>query len=274
VALLRAAEMARPEADRICTDPYARSFVNPLSLLVSGPFIRAGLPDRLFLGGAMTFALAREQFVHDAMVREATAGLDQVVILGAGFDTRAYRITQMGAIPVFEVDHPVTQAAKRKAIRGVVEPIPSNVTFVPVDFDVDDLGDRLAAAGYDPAGRTLFVWQGVTMYLTAEGVDRTLAFIAQHSAPGSVAIFDYFSRSGLADNSTLGIRFVTRAMGEATVFGIDQADIVSFLGTRGFCDVRNVGAAELKARYLTGANAGRPVAIDGAIATARVAARS
>ena len=272
MALLRAAEMARPAAERVCSDPYAKSFVNPISLFVSGPFIRAGLPDRLFLGGAMSFALAREQYVHDVMAREASAGLDQVVILGAGFDTRAYRIAQMAEVPVFEVDHPVTQAAKRKAIRGVVEPFPANVTFVPVDFDQDALGDRLAAAGYDPAGRTLFVWQGVTMYLTAAGVDNTLAFVARHSAPGSLVIFDYFYRSGLADGSTLGLRLVTRAMGEDTVFGIDRADIAGFLGARGFGEVSDVDGAELKRRYFTGINARRPMTQDGGIVSARVLA--
>lgn len=122
--------MARPEAERVCSDPYARSFVNPINLLVSGPFIRAGLPDRLFLGGAMSFAVAREQYVHEVMIAEVAAGIGQMVILGAGFDTRAYRVAGIGEVPLFEVDHPVTQAAKRQAIRGVVEPFPANVRFV------------------------------------------------------------------------------------------------------------------------------------------------
>ncbi len=274
VALLRAAEMQRPEAERVCSDPYARSFVNPISLFVSGPFIRAGLPDRLFLGGAMSFALAREQYIHDLMAAEVAAGLGQMVILGAGFDTRAYRLEGLGDVPVFEVDHPVTQAAKRRAVQGVVAPFPANVRFVAVDFDRDALGDRLAEAGYDPAKRTLFVWQGVTMYLTAEGVDRTLAFVASHSAPGSVVIFDYFYRSNLGANSTLGLRLVTRAMGEDTVFGIDGSEIAGFLGARGFTDVRDVDGLALKARYLTGVNASRPMTADGAIVSARVASRA
>lgn len=143
-----------------------------------------------------------------------------------------------------------------------------------VDFDKDALGDRLAEAGYDPAARTLFVWQGVTMYLTAEGVDRTLAFVAEHSAPRSMVIFDYFYRSGLSDPATLGLRFVTRAMGENTVFGIDRVDIAKFLDSRGFSDVLDVDGAELKRRYLTGANAWRPMMRDGAIVSARVAQRA
>jgi len=271
VALLRAAEAQRPPAERICADPYARSFVNPVTLLAIGPIIRMGLPDRLFLGGAMSFAIAREQYIHDLIVAEARAGLEQLVILGAGFDTRAYRIPELAEVPVFEVDHPVTQAAKRKAIAGVVEPFPANVNFVAVDFDRDALGDRLAASGYDASRRTLFVWQGVTMYLTPEGVYRTLGFVATHSAPGSAIVFDYLYSGVLSGSKTLGMRLVTRAMGEHMTFGIDGARIAAFLEHRGFTAIRNVDGAELKRLYLTGPNAARPITLDAAIVSARVA---
>jgi len=270
VALLRAVETTRPESERLCSDPYARSFVNPITYFAAAPFVRGGLPDRLFLAGMMTFALVREQYVHDLISREVRAGLDQIVILGAGFDTRAYRIPEIGALPVFEVDHPVTQQAKREAIAPLDPPVPGNVIFVSVDFDTDDLGERLRSSGYDEAGRTLFVWQGVTMYLTPEGVDRTLSFISRHSGVGSLVVFDYLYRSSMSAAQTLGLRFVTWAMGERTTFGIDAARIEPFLAERGFSAVHNVDGAELRRRYLTGRNAGRPMTRDGAIVSARV----
>jgi methyltransferase (TIGR00027 family) len=270
VALLRAMEMLRPEAERISTDPYARRFVDPLTLHTTRAMISTGLSNALGLEGMMNFAIVRERYVEALMADEAAAGLDQIVILGAGFDTRSYRLPAIGSIPVYEVDHPVTQAAKRKALRGVVEP-PANVKFVTVNFDVDDLGQRLAASGYDPNRRTLFVWQGVIMYLTQEGIDATLAFVAQHSAPGSVVVFDYMYENLLRRlHGPTAMRMFTRLMGEDITFGIDGDAIGAFLGARGFGDVDNVDGDALSRRYLTGANARRPMEREAAIVSARV----
>ncbi len=267
VALVRAMEMTRPESERVSSDPYAQHFANPLMVLATRFSVATGISRLIGVEPMINFAMAREQYVHDLIEREARAGLDQIVILGAGFDTRAYRIAGIAGIPVFEVDHPATQASKRDALRGVVEP-PANVTFVAVDFDIDDLGDRLRAEGYQETGRTLFVWQGVTMYLTAEGVDRTLAFVAKHSRPGSALVFDYFD---IAEGGNAGIRFFTGAMGEAVTFGIRGPEIVAFLTSRGFADVHNIDGPELKRLHLTGSNARRPMAGGVGIVSARVA---
>jgi methyltransferase (TIGR00027 family) len=268
VALVRAMEMTRPGGERVSSDPYAQHFANPLMVLATRFSVASGISRLIGVEPMINFAVAREQYVHDLIVREVRAGLDQIVVLGAGFDTRAYRIPGIAGIPVFEVDHPVTQSAKREALRGVVEPLPANVRFVAVDFDVDDLGDRLRAEGYAATGRTLFVWQGVTMYLTADGVDRTLDFVAMHSGPGSVVVFDYFD---IAEGGNAGIRFFTRAMGEAVTFGIRGPEIESFLTSRGFADVHNIDGPELKRLHLTGPNARRPMAGGVGIVSARVA---
>lgn len=269
VALLRAIEMLRPEAERICVDPYARRFVDPLTLHATRAMIATGLSNALGLEAMMNFAVVRERHVEELMLREVAAGIDQIVILGAGFDTRAYRLP-VGDIPIYEVDHPVTQAAKRKALAGEVNPPPS-VKFVTVDFDTDDLGERLAASGYDEKCRTLFVWQGVIMYLTQDGIDQTLAFIARHSAPGSVVIFDYMYESLLRRlHGPTAMRLFTKAMGEDITFGIDGDRIEAFLAARGFSDVANVDGDELTRRYLTGPNAGRPMEREAAIVSARV----
>lgn len=269
VALLRAIEMLRPEAERISADPWARRFVDPLTLHATRAMIATGLSNALGLEGMMNFAVVRERHVEALMESEVAAGIDQIVILGAGFDTRSYRLSA-GSIPIYEVDHPVTQAAKRKALQDVVTP-PANVKFVTVNFDTDDLGERLAACGYDANGRTLFVWQGVIMYLTREGIDHTLAFIAQHSAAGSVVIFDYLYESLLRRlHGPTAMRFFTRAMGEEITFGIDGDRIEAFLASRGFDDVANVDGDELSRRYLTGPNARRPMERDAAIVSARV----
>jgi methyltransferase (TIGR00027 family) len=258
VALVRAVEMLRPEAERIASDPFARSFVNPLNVLGLRMMQATGLSRLVGIEPMLTFAIVREQFVQDIMVAEAKAGLGQVVILGAGFDTRAYRIGELADVPVFEVDHPVTQAQKRAALKAVATP--ANVHFVGVDFEADDLDTQLRAAGYREDLRALFVWQGVSMYLTAAGIDRTLAFVAQHSATGSAVVFDYFDARAMQSGEANVIRFFTSAMGETVRFAIDQSQIVPFLQARGFTAIRNADAAQMAAPYLTGANAGRPMA--------------
>jgi methyltransferase (TIGR00027 family) len=93
---------------------------------------------------------------------------------------------------VFEVDHPATQEFRLRRLKRVIDPLPDYVNFVAIDFDTQTLGERLPAGGYNGQGKTLFIWQGVTMYLTTEGVEGTLAFMANHSGPGSAVIFDYF----------------------------------------------------------------------------------
>ncbi|MEO6014611.1 MAG: SAM-dependent methyltransferase [Devosia sp.] len=270
VALVRAMEMARPESERISSDPYAASFVNPVSLHGVRLMSALGVLGLIGVEPMLNFAIVRERYVHDLIIAEAKAGLDQIVILGAGFDTRTYRIAEIAAVPVYEVDHPVTQAQKRKALRAVVDPLPANVKFVGVDFETDDLGVQLAAAGYREEKRTLFVWQGVTMYLTSDGIDRTLAFVAQHSASGSVVVFDYFVAADISSGEARTIRFFTGMMGEAVTFSIDSGKIGPFLESRGFTDVRNAGPAEMARPYLTGPNAKRPMANGVAVVSARV----
>ena len=273
MALVRAIESSRPESRRICYDPIARSLVNPVSVFLSKMVIDSGLYARFFSAGAIEFIMARERHIDEFLKRCLAEGLDQVVILGAGFDTRAYRIPGIEKTRVFEVDHPATQEVKVKRIKKVIVPLPAHVTFIPVDFNTQTLGDGLLANGYDEQGKTLFIWQGVSMYLTAEGVDRTLEFIADHSGPGSAVIFDYFYNSFLNDTSRPDVKRIRQTMqviGEEHLFGIDEGQAEPFLAQRGFRDVTNVDDEGLKKRYMTGPNAGRAIAKGAAIVSARV----
>lgn len=258
VALVRAIEMTRPVGQRVSSDPYADRFTNPLFVRGMRLVNALGISKLIGVEPMMNFAVVREQAVDDLMRRELKGGLGQIVILGAGYDTRAYRLGT--EVPVFEVDHPLTQTAKRAALKGVVDPLPANVTFVGVDFDHDDLGERLRAEGYDESKRTLFVWQGVTMYLTEAGVDNTLSFVATHSAAGSVIVFDYYDAAELERGGAAAIRFFTAIMGEKTTYAIAADGIEDFLTRRGFRDVHDDGPEAMARPYLTGANAGRKMA--------------
>jgi methyltransferase (TIGR00027 family) len=265
VALVRAIEMTRPLGERVSSDPYARHFVNPLTVQFMRLVDTLGINRLTGVEGLMNFALAREQYIEDVMAREIGAGVQQIVVLGAGFDTRAYRIPGAEGLPVFEVDHPVTQSAKRESLRGVVDPMPANVRFVGVDFETDDLGECLRKAGYSETARTLFVWQGVIVYLTREGADRTLAFIARRSGPASVVVFDSMDSTALSGPGARGLRVFTSAMGERVSFGIGPGEIAAFLEARGFASTELFDDQAMQRTYL----GRRPVARGVFIATAR-----
>lgn len=269
---MRAMEAQKPEAERICYDPYARAFISTASYFFLKPILNSGWYRRM-ANGAVEFVLVRERYFDDCLQAALGAGLEQVVILGAGFDTRAYRIAGIEQTRVFEVDQPATQAVKLKGLKKVCDPLLVHVTFIPMDFNTESLADRLFAGGYNARAKTLFIWQGVTYFLTAEGVDSTLAFIAHHSGPGSGVIFDYMYNETLRDTRHgygQALRRAARMSGEAYLFGIDQGQVEPFLTQRGFRDVRNVTLEDLKRLYFTGPNAGRPVPAGIAIVSATV----
>jgi methyltransferase (TIGR00027 family) len=272
VALIRAIESAKPEPQRIIYDPYARRFLPTISYTLIKLLFDSGLYERM-APGATGFVAVRERYIDDYLKASLAEGLDQVVILGAGFDTRAYRIAGIEKTRVFEIDHPATQAEKLKRLKKIIDPLPDHVTFIPVDFTTQTLSDSLKGSAYSERAKTLFIWQGVTYFLTQEAVDSTLAFIAQYSGPGSAVIFDYFYNETLRDTTHgygKSLRRAQRLSGEAYMFGIDEGQIESFLTRRGFCDVRNITMEDLKARYFAGPNARRKVPTGIAIASASV----
>jgi methyltransferase (TIGR00027 family) len=273
VAFLRAIEAQKPEAERICFDPYARALISGgISYTLSKLVVDVGVYERI-APGATAFIAAREQYIDDFLKACLTEGVAQVVILGAGFDTRAYRIAGIEKTKVFEIDAPATQEVKQTRLRKIFNPLPDHVTFLPVDFNTQMLGERLSASSYNELAKTLFIWQGVTYFLTVEGVDSTLAFIADHSGPGSSVIFDYFYNETLHDSSRSDVKMMRRAArltGEEYMFGIDQGQIEPFLSRRGFHDIRNVTLEDLKQLYFAGLNARRSMPTGIAIASASV----
>ena len=184
----------------------------------------------------------------DNVVDRHLAGIRQFVILGAGFDTRACRLPEGNPVRCFEVDTPKTQAIKRKLLEkaGVDA---SRVTFVSADFEKEDWLNRLVEAGFDSRKPTLFLWEGVILYLDRESVESTLRKIAG-TAEGSVVAFDYLTKDTLESRS-LYMRYAraaAKAAGELFKFGIDSTPplrqrTVEFLGTCGLTlgDHRTLG---------------------------------
>jgi methyltransferase (TIGR00027 family) len=274
VAMMRAIETLKPEEARICDDPYADALMQGgFTYALLKWMIGTGLYDRM-APGAVSFVVGRERYIDDFLKTCLGEGLDQVVLLGAGYDTRPYRIPGIEKTRVFEIDQAATQEDKLKRLEKVIHSLPANVTFLPVDFNTQSLGERLKSAGYNENSKTLFIWQGVTYFLTTAGVESTLAFIANHSGPGSAVVFDYFYNEILRDphrNEVKAMQRTAHAFGEDYTFGIDHGQVEPFLSQRGFRDVKSVTMEDLKPVYFTGPNAKRTVNDSIAIATARVA---
>jgi methyltransferase (TIGR00027 family) len=263
IALVRAVECEKPADERICYDPYARRFIPAWMYLVLGFFIKSGYAE--WRGpGVNGFLLARDRYIDDVLQNFLNEGLQQLVILGAGYDSRAYRFDLSKRVKTFEVDYPATQADKVEKVQRVFGKIPEHVTYVPVDFNTQTLSERLLSSGYDPGLISLFIWQGVTMYLTSAAIDATLAFIVKNSAVGSAIVFDYVYQAvldGVEKHSEISnmrrYRFMT---GEGLTFGIPEGTTGAFLRGRGFQQVKDITVDELKATYFTGKIASRKVA--------------
>src|SRR5512139_3148908 len=272
IAVMRAVESEKPEDERICYDPYARKFIPAWMYHVLGFFIKSGYAE--WRGpGVNGFLAARDRYIDDTLQDFLDEGIDQLVILGAGYDSRSYRF-ELNGVKTFEVDHPATQEDKLTKLKAVFGKIPENVIYVPVDFNAQSLEERLPACGYDPTRKTLFIWQGVTMYLNRDAVDSTLDFVVQHSGPGSAIVFDYLYRSLLdgvqKQNEIDNMRRYRFMTGEGITFGIPEGMITTFLEERGFASVKDVNADDLRAAYCTGRNSGRAIVGGYGIALARI----
>jgi methyltransferase (TIGR00027 family) len=206
--------------------------------------------------GAYEFMIARTAFfdhvVRDALLRNTA----QIVLLGAGYDSRPYRFKELlKETRMFELDAPPTQLRKKEVLERSGIRMPDHLAFVPIDFTRDSLEDVLPAAGFSRVERALFVWEGVTYYLSAKVVDNTLGVIRTISPSGSSICFDFASLSTEA-LSEEGAKILREHMksnhpAEPTKFGIPQGKVGTFLTKRGYAIIDHLSASEMEARYLT-----------------------
>ena len=259
-AATRVVEMYFPEDQRLFNDPFA------LKLLPFGwqvvfrmayvPGLRhavLALRERR-MPGTLGAILCRTRYIDDVLRKSLAEGLEQLVILGAGFDTRAYRIDGMDQIQVFEIDLPGTRDMKEIRLEKVLGAVPENVTLIGMDFDQQNLDDILSATDFNKAKKTLFIWEGVTQYITAEAVDKTFKFISGVSVLGSAIIFTYV-RKAVIDGTDRPEWFepflsFARMVGSPMIFGFNQFDLEQYLSDRGFMLISDVGADEFQELYL------------------------
>ena len=257
-AAVRALESEKPANERICYDPFARKFIDPLVYHLIKMFAWYG---EWHTKGGLTFIVCRSRYIDDYLQECLKSGVAQIVILGAGLDSRAYRKEiYQGISKIFEVDHPATQAGKIERVKKVFGKIPSLVTYLPIDFTNETL-EKLIIYGFDRSLKTLFIWEGVTPYLNSGSIDITLAWIRTNSAIDSAIIFDYQEMSGRLANIRRDILFkiVSRISDEKDVFGFERGEIEKYLNQRGYKNVKDVNADQLTSLYCKGSNRHRKV---------------
>jgi methyltransferase (TIGR00027 family) len=220
---------------------------------------------RRFLPGVYEYLFARTEFFDGLFKQALEENCPQIVLLGAGCDSRAYRFESLlKDTVIYELDHPATQQVKRGLLQRGGIAVPGYVRFVAADLNAGQLGDVLASHGFQKDRQTLFLMEGVIYYLAADGVDSLLQSIRDCSPPGSGLAFDYIVVSMLTGTcDRYGAQKVASRVadaGEVFSFGIDDHEIDSFLGDRGFQLSRHLTPKDLETAYLAtedGAGHGR-----------------
>ena len=205
-AALRAIESYTAPEQRLFGDPFARPLCGPFLGSLLSLFALRHLREPLLrlrerrTPGVLGLLLCRFAYLDDVLRDALADGVQSVIILGAGLDSRAYRIPGADAARVFEVDHPSVQEVKRARLRRHLGDLPSHVRFVPIDFDTQDLAVELAAAGYDPESRSLFIWEGVSQYVSRAALGDTLRYVGG-TAAGNLLVFSYVLQRFIDDRS-------------------------------------------------------------------------
>jgi methyltransferase (TIGR00027 family) len=295
VAAGRAVGAREPDSSARNPDYLAGKLLgDPSTLVLDHPAVRAlslsydeAMQDLEVVSIVRTM-IVRTRFIDAALERAVADGAIQVVVLGAGYDSHAYRFQELLApVRVFEVDREATQALKRQRVNEVLGGPPSNLSYVAIDFDREDLLDALVRHGYDPAQRTFFIMEGVTMYVPEESVRRTLQFIASHP-PGSSVVFDFVYQAMIDMIAAIDLatapaaarpfleRFLNLIKHEPWVCGLPVGGEREYLATLGFAlrELVSIGDEASLKRFATRADGTQVGAAAMAEAMARFAARA
>jgi methyltransferase (TIGR00027 family) len=252
-----AMEQYEPPEHRLVTDDVAGEILPAGQRALVGA-MRWPLLRRLTIAageravpGSWSIITCRKRFIDDKL-DEALPDIDAVVILGAGMDTTGLRLARRSDVQVFEVDLPVNIERKKAAVERALGAVPASVHLVPVDFERDELMDRLVGHGYSTGARTFFIWEGVTQYLTEDAVRATLTAL-QGAAAGSLLVFtyvrkDFIDGSNMYDAALLYKRFRQRQ--QLWKFGLDPDEVAGFVDQYGWKLLEQTGPAYYVLNYI------------------------
>jgi len=220
--------------------------------------IRANTKNKLarFFPGMNEYMIARTVYFDRLFVEALETKTPQIVLLGAGYDSRAYRFAKLNLdTMIFELDAAPTQNRKKKCLKAARIDIPPQVKFLPVDFNKESLQDVLEKTSYTQEEKTLFVWEGVTYYLDPQSVDATLEFVSLSTKDSSIA-FDYMVTLGVENRDQYyGAKEFAQAMQEqhATeelTFSIEEGIVETFLAQRNLTLIEHLSNEEIEQTYL------------------------
>ncbi|BBB93490.1 class I SAM-dependent methyltransferase [Methylomusa anaerophila] len=256
VAAIRLIEQYQPKDLRLFTDPVIKNLFNwPNRFLLGFKIIRDWLirfSDKQ-TKGIYGSNICRTRYIDDSLQSAIENGIEQVVILGAGLDTRPYRILGRDQIKFFEVDMPSVQDYKKKKVESYLGSLPDNVVFIPIDFNSQTLDEVFAGKGLDFSKPVVFIWEGVTPYITEKAVGNTLQFISKNS-PGSIVIFTYILKTVIEKKSDInGVNDLVKYLekyGVIWYFGLDPLNVAEFLKQFSLKLIEDVGASYYRENYL------------------------
>jgi methyltransferase (TIGR00027 family) len=253
-----ALEQLVPAEQRVINDPLAQRLM-PAQLQALLTVCRIGPLRRLLprladiqVPGVVGGLLCRKRYIDERLQAALQAGITSVVILGAGFDTRAYRLPGLSSVRVYEVDLPENSEAKRTAVRRALGEEPAHVSLVGTDLNREDLLGALQSAGYSAGQPAFYIVEGVTQYIPEAAVRRTFRFLAQ-AAQSSQLVFTYVRRDFIQGENLYGLPVLykqTRGRGELWQFGWTPEEIAPFLAEYGWRELEQVGSAEYQERYV------------------------
>lgn len=263
MALFRALETKRPESKRLFTDSFAVSFLDKnlrlATKLTALPFGEKLLQKIIYkkIPGAFSSGIARTKYIDDLLEQSVKAGVKQVIILGAGFDTRALRLPFLQDVPVIEIDHPNTARMKMHKVQEQLKKLPEHVRYFQIDFNQQNIHELAAEKNIDFSIPTTIIWEGVTNYLSAEAIDTTFAFVKKFIA-GSYVIFTYVHKDVLDRPSNFyGAEKLLSdldALEEKWTFGFYPEELQSYLSPFNIQLFEDAGAAEYRSKYMPDRN--------------------
>jgi methyltransferase (TIGR00027 family) len=260
IALARAMENFRPARVRLFEDPYSFHFLRPEFAAVA---LLSGIPlfNRPLLNyidgtwpGLRTSGVARTRLIDDYLKDSILEGFPQVVIIGSGYDCRAYRLKGIKKCRVFEVDYPATLARKKRIVKRIFGKLPRHVVYAAADFNKRALDEVLERAGFDFAAPAFFIWEGVIHYLTEKAVEDTFEFIGAQTAAGSRIVFTYVHRAVIDKDGTFGetknIGEKLKEIGETWTYGIRPEELGSLMEKHNLELIEDMGSVDYRTKYL------------------------
>ena len=258
-AMTKAIEALFPPGKRLFEDSYSFQILTPpyrmlVNMMKFKPLFYwlMNLRERM-TPGVVASLLCRVRYIDEVLSTAIRGGFETLVNLGSGFDSRSLRIPGIEALKVFEIDHPAVMEEKRKRLIKTNLGVPPHLFLVPIDFNTMSLKQGLENAGYDPAMKTLYLWEGVTQYISPEAIESTLGYVAQ-SAPGNRVVFTYVLKQFVDTPESFtelkGLVKQFNMMGVQFRSGLEPEKLADYLDRLGLKLLKDIGSDFYVEQYL------------------------